>query len=304
VSRCRDGDRHRERDRGRRSTDRRDGQGQLVGLSPVAFLWPLVGVPYFGGRLALRPLLRSLDGPRLPPRRCRFRQWRDELSHEGPEARLRRRVAGAVRVGVGREPTAGRLLGAHGRLKRVRVRLKRVQRVGDIVEGGDDGAPILGCRLIIGSFGRALAVIREVMGSYGFDDYYVRLSLRERGDEKYVQDDLRWEKAEQALRDALDAQRMDYVPVTGEAAFYGPKADFMAKDALGREWQLSTIQVDFIQPARLGLEYIGEDGAAPAGSIEPLVPAAVVLAAAGRAPGLAATLLAGLSQEPERGRRQ
>src|SRR5262249_51349577 len=111
-------------------------------------------------------------------------------------------------------------------------------------------------------FGRALGVIREVMGSYGFDDYHVRLSLRERGDEKYVQDDERWEKAEQALRDALDAQRVEYVPVTGEAAFYGPKADFMAKDALGREWQLSTIQVDFIQPARLGCEYIGEDGAA------------------------------------------
>ncbi|MEW6636861.1 MAG: threonine--tRNA ligase, partial [Actinomycetota bacterium] len=51
-----------------------------------------------------------------------------------------------------------------------------------------------------------------------------------------------------------------YEPVRGEAAFYGPKADFMAKDVLGREWQLSTIQVDFIQPARLGCEYVGEDG--------------------------------------------
>jgi threonyl-tRNA synthetase len=51
-----------------------------------------------------------------------------------------------------------------------------------------------------------------------------------------------------------------YQAVEGEAAFYGPKADFMAKDALGREWQLSTIQIDFIQPARLGVEYIGEDG--------------------------------------------
>jgi threonyl-tRNA synthetase len=63
------------------------------------------------------------------------------------------------------------------------------------------------------------------------------------------------------LRDALDALGVTYVPVLGEAAFYGPKADFMAKDALGREWQLSTIQIDFIQPARLGCEYIGEDGA-------------------------------------------
>ena len=111
-------------------------------------------------------------------------------------------------------------------------------------------------------FGRALAVIREVMGAYGFSDYYVRLSLRDPSDDKYVQDDERWSRAEQALQDALDASGMSYVPAIGEAAFYGPKADFMARDALGREWQLSTIQVDFIQPARLGCEYIGEDGAA------------------------------------------
>jgi threonyl-tRNA synthetase len=64
------------------------------------------------------------------------------------------------------------------------------------------------------------------------------------------------------LRDALDATGIPYRPATGEAAFYGPKADFMAKDVLGREWQLSTIQVDFIQPARLGCEYVGEDGQA------------------------------------------
>jgi threonyl-tRNA synthetase len=109
-------------------------------------------------------------------------------------------------------------------------------------------------------FARSLAVIQEVMAAYGFTDYYVRLSLRERGDAKFVQDDERWDAAENALRTALDTQGVQYVPVEGEAAFYGPKADFMAKDALGREWQLSTIQVDFIQPARFQLEYIGEDG--------------------------------------------
>jgi len=111
-------------------------------------------------------------------------------------------------------------------------------------------------------FGRAMALIREVMETYGFTDYYVRLSLRDQTGGKYVQDDERWDRAEQALRDALDAQGVQYVPATGEAAFYGPKADFMTRDVLGREWQLSTIQVDFIQPSRLGLEYIGEDGAA------------------------------------------
>ena len=57
----------------------------------------------------------------------------------------------------------------------------------------------------------------------------------------------------------LDAKNVSYEAVEGEAAFYGPKADFMAKDVLGRQWQLSTIQVDFIQPARLGVEYVGED---------------------------------------------
>ncbi len=108
-------------------------------------------------------------------------------------------------------------------------------------------------------FARALNLIQEVLNRYKFTDYSVRLSLR--GEEgKYVKDDEKWDKAEAALREALDASGVDYFEATGEAAFYGPKADFMAKDVLGREWQLSTIQVDFIQPARLGLSYIGEDG--------------------------------------------
>jgi threonyl-tRNA synthetase len=112
----------------------------------------------------------------------------------------------------------------------------------------------------IGSeFSLALHLIQEVLARYRFTDYKVRLSLRGEGG-KYVQDDEKWSKAEAALRSALDASGVDYFEATGEAAFYGPKADFMARDVLGREWQLSTIQVDFIQPARLGLSYIGEDG--------------------------------------------
>ncbi len=111
-------------------------------------------------------------------------------------------------------------------------------------------------------FARALEIVREVLDTYGFDDYYVRLSLRDQETGKYVADDEKWTRAEGALRDALDATGIPYRPATGEAAFYGPKADFMAKDVLGREWQLSTIQVDFIQPARLGCEYVGEDGQA------------------------------------------
>jgi len=108
-------------------------------------------------------------------------------------------------------------------------------------------------------FSLALKLIQEVLQTYQFTDYRVRLSLR--GSEgKYVQDDEKWEKATAALKSALDANGVAYEAVEGEAAFYGPKADFLARDVLGREWQLSTIQVDFIQPARLGCEYVGEDG--------------------------------------------
>ena len=109
-------------------------------------------------------------------------------------------------------------------------------------------------------FSLSLRLIQEVLERYKFTDYRVRLSLRGEGG-KYVQDDEKWDKAEAALRAALDKNEVDYFEATGEAAFYGPKADFLARDVLGREWQLSTIQVDFIQPARLGLTYIGEDGA-------------------------------------------
>jgi threonyl-tRNA synthetase len=112
----------------------------------------------------------------------------------------------------------------------------------------------------IGSeFALSLKLIREVLNRYHFTDYKVRLSLRGTTG-KFVQDDEKWDKATAALRKALDENGVDYFEAEGEAAFYGPKADFMARDVLGREWQLSTIQVDFIQPSRLGLTYIGEDG--------------------------------------------
>ncbi len=110
-------------------------------------------------------------------------------------------------------------------------------------------------------FSLALALIREVLTRYGFQDYRVRLSLR--GEEpggKYVADDEKWQRATAALRRALDANHVEHYEAVGEAAFYGPKADFITKDVLGREWQISTIQVDFIQPARLGCEYVDEEG--------------------------------------------
>jgi threonyl-tRNA synthetase len=108
-------------------------------------------------------------------------------------------------------------------------------------------------------FTLALNLVRETLDTYGFKDYKVRLSLRGTTG-KYVQDDEKWDKATNALKSALDKNKVDYFVAEGEAAFYGPKADFIARDVLGRDWQLSTIQVDFIQPARLGCEYVAEDG--------------------------------------------
>ncbi|MDX1600789.1 MAG: threonine--tRNA ligase [Anaerolineales bacterium] len=107
-------------------------------------------------------------------------------------------------------------------------------------------------------FALALQIIQEVLDRYRFSDYRVRLSLPDESG-KYVRDEEKWDRAIAALRAAMDASGLDYVEDVGEAAFYGPKADFMARDVLGREWQLSTIQVDFIQPARLDLAYVGED---------------------------------------------
>ena len=108
-------------------------------------------------------------------------------------------------------------------------------------------------------FAMLLELVQEILGRFGLTDYEVRLSLRGEGG-KYVDDPEKWDKAEAALRAALDASGLNYTEAYGEAAFYGPKADFIAHDTLGREWQLSTIQVDFIQPARLGLTYVGPDG--------------------------------------------
>ena len=105
----------------------------------------------------------------------------------------------------------------------------------------------------------ALNLIREILNRYKFTDYRIRLSLRGKTG-KFVKDDEKWEKAEMALRKAMDDAGVEYFEAEGEAAFYGPKADFIARDVLGRDWQLSTIQVDFIQPARLGCTYIAEDG--------------------------------------------
>ena len=110
-------------------------------------------------------------------------------------------------------------------------------------------------------FELALSLVREALETYGLSDYRVALSLPDTGGNgKFVDAPEQWEQAVTALRAAMDAAGLEYAEEEGEAAFYGPKADFIAKDVLGREWQLSTIQIDFIQPGRMGCVYTGEDG--------------------------------------------
>jgi len=99
-----------------------------------------------------------------------------------------------------------------------------------------------------------------VFSSLGFEEFKAQISLRDASNkEKYVGEDAQWDAAEQAIREAAAEMGLDTIEVEGEAAFYGPKLDFMVKDALGREWQLGTIQVDYNLPQRFDLSYTGSD---------------------------------------------
>ncbi|MEW6731549.1 MAG: threonine--tRNA ligase [Acidobacteriota bacterium] len=102
---------------------------------------------------------------------------------------------------------------------------------------------------------------RHVYQTFGFIDYRVELSVRDAAstEKKYIGSDENWQLAEAALVEALQAEKMAYQRMEGEAAFYGPKIDFKVVDAIGRLWQLTTIQVDFNLPERFKLEYIGAD---------------------------------------------
>jgi threonyl-tRNA synthetase len=104
--------------------------------------------------------------------------------------------------------------------------------------------------------------VDELLRTYGLE-YWVRVSLRDpENKQAYLGDDQIWDKAEQTLEEIVRHLELRFERAEGEAAFYGPKLDFMATDALGREWQVSTVQLDFNQPERFGLEYIAEDGSA------------------------------------------
>jgi threonyl-tRNA synthetase len=104
-----------------------------------------------------------------------------------------------------------------------------------------------------------LGAIQEALKTYQIG-YWMRLSLRDDNDRKYLGDPAVWEKAQNIMRALLKAKGIEFKEAVGEAAFYGPKIDIMAVDAIGRQWQISTIQLDFVQPARFKLEYTAEDG--------------------------------------------
>ncbi|TNJ42995.1 threonine--tRNA ligase [Tamlana fucoidanivorans] len=130
-------------------------------------------------------------------------------------------------------------------------------------------------------FKNVIDLVLYVFGSLGFENFTAQVSVRDpKNPDKYIGDVANWEKAEQAIINAAQDKGLDYVIEEGEAAFYGPKLDFMVKDALGRRWQLGTIQVDYNLPERFDLTYKGSDNEshrpimihrAPFGSMERFV---------------------------------
>ena len=107
-----------------------------------------------------------------------------------------------------------------------------------------------------------LSLVKIILTTLGMNDYRVRVGLRDPDSSKYVGDPANWHKAETACRAAAQTLGIPFTEEAGEAAFYGPKIDFMVRDVIGREWQLGTVQVDYNLPQRFDLSYIGADNAA------------------------------------------
>lgn len=126
-------------------------------------------------------------------------------------------------------------------------------------------------------FRSTIELTQFVLASVGLTDYQVQLSLRDPKSDKYVGTEANWNRAESSLRGVLESSGSNYTEAEGEAAFYGPKADFMVRDCIGRQWQLGTVQLDYNLPDRFKLSYNGSDNAehrpvmihrAPFGSVE------------------------------------
>ena len=131
-------------------------------------------------------------------------------------------------------------------------------------------AELLGC----------LDLVKTIFGTLGMADYRVRVGLRDADSAKYVGKAENWDRAEAACRDAAKSLGVAFTEEPGEAAFYGPKIDFVVRDVIGREWQLGTVQIDYNLPERFELEYVGSDNQrhrpvmihrAPFGSLERFV---------------------------------
>lgn len=130
-------------------------------------------------------------------------------------------------------------------------------------------------------FKKVINLVLYIFQTLSFEDFITQVSLRDPNDKaKYIGSDENWEKAENAIKEVVEEAGLNYVIEEGEAAFYGPKLDFMVRDAIGRRWQLGTIQVDYTLPERFELEYTGADNAkhrpvmihrAPFGSMERFV---------------------------------
>ncbi len=130
-------------------------------------------------------------------------------------------------------------------------------------------------------FNGVIDIIQQIFKALSFNDVIIQISLRDQNNrEKYIGSDENWEKAESAIKEIADERGLNAVIEYGEAAFYGPKMDFIVRDALGRRWQLGTIQVDYNLPERFDLTYIGADNEkhrpvmihrAPFGSMERFV---------------------------------
>jgi threonyl-tRNA synthetase len=141
----------------------------------------------------------------------------------------------------------------------------------------DDAHLFITPEQIEGEVGANIDLVLFVLQTLGLTDYRVRVGLRDPASDKYVGKPENWEKAEQTLIELVKSRGMNYSAEKGEAAFYGPKIDFVVRDCIGREWQLGTVQLDYNLPERFGLEYVGKDNAvhrpvmihrAPFGSME------------------------------------
>jgi len=111
-----------------------------------------------------------------------------------------------------------------------------------------------------GELTHSLDFVLQTLRDYGLNDFYLELSTKEDGNPKFIGEDRLWSEATETLREVAEASGLELVPDPGGAAFYGPKISVQARDAIGRTWQMSTIQLDFNQPERFELEYTGPDG--------------------------------------------